>query len=266
MPTSTLNRNSATDRYPSSTAPGRPSSPQRQNSTERGNPSNRAPAGDRALADSRASTTNRAAADSRTSPNARQHPAAAQNDRTTSQRSSTAPTRSQHNSDSAIQPSVRFSAPARAQTRSIDDAPDAPRREAPPAPRGRANSNSQPPVANQHLDSPRNPSRFAKSTAQDAATTNARTEFGHDHAILFQTFFKSSGTRTYAAPLKEASNTKPYLVVTEARRPRDSDDVRKTRLMVFDEDFAPFFRMMHEVATHLRAQQNETESEARNTR
>jgi len=62
--------------------------------------------------------------------------------------------------------------------------------------------------------------------------------------ILFQTFFRSLGTRTYAAQVKEAGNGNHFIVLTEGRREKDSDEVRKTRLLVFSEDFAEFFSLL----------------------
>ncbi len=73
------------------------------------------------------------------------------------------------------------------------------------------------------------------------------------HPILFQSYFKSSGSRTYAAQLKEANNHNPYLVLTEGRRDKETGDVRKTRLLVFNEDFVEFFKMLHEMAKFIRA-------------
>jgi hypothetical protein len=62
--------------------------------------------------------------------------------------------------------------------------------------------------------------------------------------ILFQTFFRSVGTRTYAAQVKKAGNGNHFLVLTEGRRAKDSDEIRKLRLFVFSEDFSEFFAMM----------------------
>jgi len=70
--------------------------------------------------------------------------------------------------------------------------------------------------------------------------------------ILFQTYFKSKGPRTYAAQLKKAGNGNHFLVLTEGRRDPETKEVKKTRLYLFSEDFPEFFRMMHEVAVHVR--------------
>jgi hypothetical protein len=74
-----------------------------------------------------------------------------------------------------------------------------------------------------------------------------------EHKILFQKFFRSVGPRTYAAQIKEASNGNHYLVLTEGKREEGSDEVKKTRLFVYSEDFGLFFRMLHETAQWIRA-------------
>jgi hypothetical protein len=70
--------------------------------------------------------------------------------------------------------------------------------------------------------------------------------------ILFQKYFKSVGPRTYAAQLKQAGNGNHFLVLTEGKRDDNSAEVRKTKLFVFSEDFAAFFRMLHETARFIR--------------
>ena len=70
--------------------------------------------------------------------------------------------------------------------------------------------------------------------------------------ILFQKYFKSVGPRTYAAQLKQAGNGNHFLVLTEGKRDDKTDEVRKTRLFVFSEDFTAFFRMLHETAQFIR--------------
>jgi hypothetical protein len=74
-----------------------------------------------------------------------------------------------------------------------------------------------------------------------------------DAKILFQRYFKSVGPRTYAAQVKEASNGNHFLVITEGKRDRDSDEVRKTRLFVFSEDFEAFLKMVSETAQFIKA-------------
>jgi hypothetical protein len=65
-----------------------------------------------------------------------------------------------------------------------------------------------------------------------------------EHEILFQKYFKSVGPRTYAAQVKRATNGNHYLVLTEGKRDEKTDEVRKTRLFIFGEDFVEFFRMV----------------------
>jgi len=70
--------------------------------------------------------------------------------------------------------------------------------------------------------------------------------------ILFQNYFKSVGPRTYAAQVKKAGNGNHFLVLTEGKRDEKTDELRKTRLFVFSEDFSEFFKMMHEAAVFIR--------------
>ncbi len=74
-----------------------------------------------------------------------------------------------------------------------------------------------------------------------------------DAEILFQKFFKSVGPRTYAAQVKKAGNGNHFLVLTEGKRDEKTDDIRKTRLFVFSEDFPEFFRLMHDAAQFIKA-------------
>jgi hypothetical protein len=69
---------------------------------------------------------------------------------------------------------------------------------------------------------------------------------------LFQKFFKSVGPRTYAAQVKEATNGNHYVILTEGKRDEATGEVRKTRLFVYSEDFAAFFRMLHETVQFIR--------------
>ena len=71
--------------------------------------------------------------------------------------------------------------------------------------------------------------------------------------ILFQQFFKSVGPRTYAAQLKEAANGNHFLVLTEGKRDEKTNEVRKSRVFIYSEDFVPFFRLMHEAAQFIKA-------------
>jgi hypothetical protein len=71
--------------------------------------------------------------------------------------------------------------------------------------------------------------------------------------ILFQKYFRSVGPRTYAAQVKELGNGNHLLVLTEGKRDAESGEVKKTRLLVFGEDFSAFFKLLHETATFIRA-------------
>src|SRR6476659_3494153 len=74
-----------------------------------------------------------------------------------------------------------------------------------------------------------------------------------EHEILFQTYFKSVGPRTYAAQVKKANNANHYLVLTEGKRDEKTGEVRKARLFIYSEDFIAFFRMLQETAQFIRA-------------
>src|ERR1035437_598986 len=82
----------------------------------------------------------------------------------------------------------------------------------------------------------------------NAADHRAETQ---DHPVLFQQFFKS-GSRTYATQVKQASNGKPFLVLTEGKRDPKTDEVKKSKLFVFSEDLTEFFHLLQETATFLR--------------
>ena len=62
--------------------------------------------------------------------------------------------------------------------------------------------------------------------------------------ILHQAFFKSVGTRTYAAQVKEAGNGNHFILLTEGKRDEKTGELRKTRLIVFSEDFPEFFKLL----------------------
>jgi hypothetical protein len=85
----------------------------------------------------------------------------------------------------------------------------------------------------------------AKSPAQ-SATDKAEPK------ILFQKFFKSVGPRTYASQVKECANGNHLLVLTEGKRDPQTGEVRKTRVFVYSEDFAAYFRMLNETAQFIR--------------
>ena len=71
--------------------------------------------------------------------------------------------------------------------------------------------------------------------------------------ILFQKFFKSVGPRTYVAQVKEAANGNHFLVLTEGKRDEKTNELRKSRVFLYSEDFVEFFKMMHETAVYIKA-------------
>jgi hypothetical protein len=71
--------------------------------------------------------------------------------------------------------------------------------------------------------------------------------------ILFQQFFKSVGPRTYVAQVKEAANGNHFLVLTEGKRDDKTNELRKSRVYLYSEDFVAFFRLMQDTAQFIKA-------------
>jgi hypothetical protein len=71
--------------------------------------------------------------------------------------------------------------------------------------------------------------------------------------ILFQRYFKSVGPRTYAAQVTRAGNGNHFLVLTEGKRDEKTDEVRKTRLFVFSEDFDSFFSLLGDISQFIKS-------------
>lgn len=95
----------------------------------------------------------------------------------------------------------------------------------------------------------------ADPSARAAARPGLRARPGGDkpeHEILFQTYFKSVGPRTYASQVKKAANGNHYLVLTEGKRDDATGDVRKSRLFIYSEDFVSFFRMLQQTAQFIK--------------
>jgi Protein of unknown function (DUF3276) len=69
---------------------------------------------------------------------------------------------------------------------------------------------------------------------------------------LFQSYFKSVSPRTYAAQVKEAGNGNHFIVLTEGKRDDKTDEVRKTRLFIFSEDFDAFRDLLRDTFAFVR--------------
>jgi hypothetical protein len=91
---------------------------------------------------------------------------------------------------------------------------------------------------------PRGESRPGASVSPDATP---------EQKILYQTFFKSVGTRTYAAQVKEARNGNHFILFIEGNRDKKTGELRKTKLILFSEDFEAFFNLIADTATYVRA-------------
>lgn len=96
------------------------------------------------------------------------------------------------------------------------------------------------------------PAPAAKAMAPAAKAPVTKAAVKGDHKILFQKYFKSIGPRTYAVQIKEANNGNHYIVLTEGKRDYTTNEVRKTRLFVYSEDFGSYFRMLHETAQFIK--------------
>src|SRR5688500_13748728 len=94
----------------------------------------------------------------------------------------------------------------------------------------------------------RNGTPAASSRSSAAAAAAAK-----EPKILFQKYFKSIGTRSYAAHLKENDKGNQFLVLTESKRDPASGETKKTKVFVYSEDFAQYFRMLHETAQFIKA-------------
>ncbi len=71
--------------------------------------------------------------------------------------------------------------------------------------------------------------------------------------ILFQQFFKSVGPRTYAAQIKRAANGNHFLVLTEGKRDEKTNELRKSRVFVYGEDFVEFYKLIKASAEFAKA-------------
>jgi hypothetical protein len=71
--------------------------------------------------------------------------------------------------------------------------------------------------------------------------------------IIHQTFFRSVGPRTYAAQVKEIANGNHLLVLTEGKRDEQTNEVRKSRLFVYAEDFPELFKMLDDARAFIYA-------------
>ena len=97
------------------------------------------------------------------------------------------------------------------------------------------------------------PSQSSRSQTFKGNRQNSPRPTSAEHEILFQNYFKSVGPRTYAAQVKKAGNGNHYLVMTEGKRDEKTNEVRKTRLFVYSEDFVAFFKMIKGAAEFIKA-------------
>jgi len=96
----------------------------------------------------------------------------------------------------------------------------------------------------------------ARTVVSSAAPTKATDKAAAPKAepkILFQKMFKSVGPRTYSAHVKECPSGNQFLVLTEGKRDVETGEIKKTKVFVYSEDFAAYFRMLHETAQFIKA-------------
>ncbi len=98
---------------------------------------------------------------------------------------------------------------------------------------------------------PSRPEGGGRTTEEGRPPAKARP--AAEHEILFQSYFKSVGPRTYAAQVKRAGNGNHFLVLTEGQRDEKTGDVRKSRVFVFSEDFVALFKMLKDAAEFIKA-------------
>ena|SRR5215207_1611641 len=99
-------------------------------------------------------------------------------------------------------------------------------------------------------------SRVTPSRNGTAAAASSRTSAAaaaKEPKILFQKYFKSVGSRSYAAHLKENEKGNQFLVLTESKRDASSGETKKSKVFIYSEDFAQYFRMLHETAQFIKA-------------
>ena len=96
----------------------------------------------------------------------------------------------------------------------------------------------------------RNGTAAASSRTSPSAAAAAAAK---DPKILFQKYFKSVGSRSYAAHLKENDKGNQFLVLTESKRDAATGETKKSKVFIYSEDFAQYFRMLHETAQFIKA-------------
>src|SRR5688500_7210389 len=88
------------------------------------------------------------------------------------------------------------------------------------------------------------PSRNGAAPAS-SRTSAAAAAAAKEPKTLFQKYFKSVGSRSYAAHLKENDKGNQFLVLTESKRDASSGETKKSKVFIYSEDFAQYFRMLH---------------------
>ena len=96
-------------------------------------------------------------------------------------------------------------------------------------------------------------SRVTSAARNGTSRHAAAASSAKEPKILFQKYFKAVGTRSYAAHVKENDKGNQFLVLTEVKRDPETGEAKKTKVFVYSEDFAHYFRMLHETAQFIKA-------------
>jgi hypothetical protein len=95
---------------------------------------------------------------------------------------------------------------------------------------------------------PQRPFKRASGAVQSSATVQSPVQGPKpEPKILFQSYFKSKGPRTYAAQVKEAGNGNHFILLTEGKRDKKTDELKKMSIILFSEDFREFFKLLASV-------------------
>ena len=94
---------------------------------------------------------------------------------------------------------------------------------------------------------------MSRADEKSARKPDANSTDRPERKILYQTYFKSVGTRTYAAQVKEAGTGNHFIVLTEGKRDKQTGELRKSNLIVFSEDFEQFAKLIGDTMQFVRA-------------
>ena len=94
---------------------------------------------------------------------------------------------------------------------------------------------------------------LSRADGKSAPKTDPNSDAKPERKILYQTYFKSAGPRTYAAQVKEAGNGNHFIVLVEGQRDKQTGELRKRSVIVFSEDFEQFAKLVGDTMQFVRA-------------